>query len=328
MRNLNGTWSLPVLTSNTVDTNNTRPSLLLGAVAYPLGQSALKGTEEATVAATYGNTDSVVFTSNGDLTFQDATLVGNQKVNRSSTGSGYNILTNNITGVVTRTANATTSTASRIVQIANTPATIESITKPTRLRSKVGSAKIHTITVNCSQRTQSLAMTALIGDLQGGSWGTVDQGLTYTRGLGILDSYAKGVTSFDTVYLTNLAGVVTTEAGVLLATRQYEVGGFEPRTVFVNAWTNGVSPSEREAAIGTKVVNTAKLLITVGSTMGLYTNSLATYSSPNSSPTTDIAITGPSGTLNSDLNLVYLRDTRLASANTTGTLNVDIEESI
>lgn len=328
VRNLNGTWSLPVLTTNTVNTNNTRPSLLLGAVAYPLGQSALKGTEEATVAATYGNTDSVLFTSNGDLTFQDATLVGNQKVNRSSTGSGYNILTNNITGVVTRTANATTSTASRIVQIANTPATIVSITKPTRLRSKVGSAKIHTITVNCSQRTQSLAMTALIGDLQGGSWGTVDQGLTYTRGLGILDSYAKGVTSFDTVYLTNLAGVVTTEAGILLSTRQYEVGGFEPRTVFVNAWTNGVSPSEREAAIGTKVVNTAKLLVTVGSTTGVYTNSLATYSSPNSSPTTDIAITGPSGTLNSDLNLVYLRDTRLASANTTGTLNVDIEESI
>ena len=328
VRNLKGTWSLPVLTSNTVDTNNTRPSLLLGAVAYPLGQSALKVTEEATVAATYGNTDSVIFTSNGDLTFQDATLVGNQKVNRSSTGSGYNILTNNITGVVTRTANATTSTASRIVQIANTPATIVSITKPTRLRSKVGSAKIHTITVNCSQGTQSLAMTALIGDLQGGSWGTVDQGLTYTRGLGILDSYDKGITSFDTVYLTNLAGVVTTEADILLAIRQYEVGGFEPRTVFVNAWTNGVSPSEREAAIGTKVVNTAKLLVTVGSTKGEYTNSLATYSSPNSSPTTDIAITGPSGTLNSDLNLVYLRDTRLASANTTGTLNVDIEESI
>lgn len=356
IQNTNGTWSAQYSTSSfsTVDgvgtlvLNNTRPTATLGAVTYPIGQSALKDTESASVPVTYLNVDEVIFSSPGtsaQLLIADPTTIEPSKiVSRISGSAGYNISADNLTAVVKKVSNATTSSASRVVNIAHDPATITSISKPSRLRSSPTGIN-HTITVTCSQRTQSLSMSASIGDLQGTSWGSLDQGLTYTRQLRIDDADSKEGATFTPVSLVNLAGVVTTEASISDTIRAYTVGGFTQRTIYVNVWVNGSTASQREAILGTQIRDLSKLVVTIGSSVGVNTQNLATYTSPSNPATTNYAVTGPSGVLStngvdgylqSPANRIYVRDTLLASGNTAeqtigtgiGTLPVIIEELI
>lgn len=340
VKNANGTWSSYIASTSfglddgthTLQLNNTRPSISFGSVSYPVNQSALKDVETATVPVTYLNVDEVVFsslTAPVQLSITNPTTIEPTKTVTRNTGSiGYNVSVNNLQAVVTKTSNATTSTAARVVNIAHDPATITSITKPSRLRSSPSGVN-HSITVNCNQRTQSLTMAAEVGDLQGASWTTLDQGETYTRQLRIDDADSKQLANFNSISLVNLAGVVTTEVTISPPTLQYTVGGFIQRTVFVNAWTDGSTPSQREASIGTEVRDTSKLLVTIGSSTGAFTNTLTTYTSPSNPTTTNYAVTGPTGVLNSTAgNLIFVRDTLLASGNVTGTLPVSVEETI
>ena len=363
VKNANGTWSSYVTSTSfglddgthTLQLNNARPSISFGAVSYPENQSALKEVETARVPVTYLNVDEVVFSSLTNpvqLDITNPTTIESTKTVTRNTGSiGYNVSTDNLQAVVTKTSNATTFTAARVVNIAHDPATINSISKPSRLRSSPSGVN-HTITVNCNQRTKSLSMAAEVGDLQGTSWTTLDQGETYTRQLRIDDDDSKKLATFNSVSLVNLAGVVTTELTinpltlqyvVNPSTLQYVVGGFIQRTVFVNIWTDGLTPDQREANIGTEARDSSKLLVTIGSSQGVYTNSLSTYTSPSNPATTNYAITGPSGVLNPPNPLthvggsyVYVRDTLLVSGNVSeggagtgvGTLPITIEETI
>ena len=352
VRDENGSWSIAAASTDFggttdgvhyINLNNTRPSLVLGSVTYPLGQSALKDVESATVVATYTNADSVLFTSpNGELLVTDPTLLNDKVVTRDS--GSYNVSTPNLQGVVTRAANATTFTATRVVNIANTSATIESISKPSRLRSGyvgtdaadvVHNGATHSLGVTLTQRTSAFSMTSPVGTLLGTQWSTADSGVTYTRSIKIIDSDSKNLHEFDTISITNLAGIVTTQTSISSPTKQFIVGGFTQRTVEVQAWLNGATAAEREAFIGTEVRDTSKLIVTIGSSAGLFTNNLATYTSPSNPATTNYAITGPSGVLNLPSPLthvggsyVYVRDTLLAGGNATGTLPVIIEETV
>ena len=334
-----GTWSSIYASGDfgntdgihTLELNNTRPSALFGTVSYPVGQGALKLTESASVIMSYLNVDTVSFYSNAttpQLNIPNPTTIISPKTfNRISGSAGYNVSTPNLFVDVTRTANATSSTSSKVINIADDFATITSITKPARLRSGV-TAQVHSLVANCNQLTQSLDITVPEGDLQGASWTTSNGGLSYSRSISIADSDVKGTYGM-TVYLVNLAGRVTTEADISPSILQYVIGGFTQRTIlFTTAWVGGVTPAEREANIGTQVQLTAKLVVTIGSSTGNYTNSLATYTSPSNPVITDYAITGPSGILNSTGNLVYIRDTLIASGNGSGTLPCIIEESI
>jgi hypothetical protein len=256
---------------------------------------------------------------------------------------GYNIATANLHGVAHRIDNATTHVATKIVNIADTPATLLSISRPSRLRSGyvgIDAAGIthngatHNLSASLTQRTSAFSMTSPVGVLQGAQWTTSDSGVTYTRSIKIIDSDVKAQYEFDTVSITNLAGIVTTQSSISSGLRQFIVGGFTPRTVSVNQWVNGASASQREAFIGTETRDSSKLVVTIGSSLGIYTNSLVTYTSPSNPATTNYAITGPSGVLNPPSSMsqtggsyVYVRDTLLASGNTTGTLPVLIEET-
>ena len=345
VRTEDGTWSsvyssatfgvpTPVDGIHTLELNNTRPSAILGVATYPIGQTALKLVEQASVVVTYLNVDTALFSSNvltPQLLIANDTVVESPKTFTRINGSaGYNVSTPNLFVTVGRTANATSSTANKVINIADDPAKITSITKPTRLRSGQ-TAQIHTLTANCDQLTQSLAITVPVGSLQGASWTTSNGGLSYSRNISIADSYAKGTYGM-TVYLVNLAGRVTTEVeinNIDPAILQYVIGGFTQRTVFVTTpWIGGVTAAEREANIGTQVQLTAKLIVTIGSSVGNYVNNLATYTSPSNPAITDYALTGPTGSLNTTGTLVYVKDTLLASGNATGSLPVTIEESI
>ena len=325
--------------THTLELNNTRPSAIFGTVSYPVGQGALKLTESGSVIMTYLNVDTANFYSNAttpQLNIPNPTTIISPKTfNRISGSAGYNVSTPNLFVDVTRTANATSSTSSKVINIADDFATITSITKPARLRSGV-TPQVHSLVANCNQLTQSLDITVPEGTLQGASWTTSNGGLSYSRSIAIADSNVKGTYEM-TVYLVNLAGRVTTEADITPSILQYIIGGFTSRDIKVTtAWAGGVSPSERETNIGTQVQLTSKLVATVGSSVGRYTASTATFTSTSNPAITDYAITGPSGilptvqgdgTLSSPANLVYVRDTFLVAGNN-GSFPITIEELI
>ena len=264
IRNLNGTWS-NVFSSNDfggtngthiLALNNTRPVVTAGVITYPASQFALKGTEQATVAATYTNVDSVLWTSASQLTVNDPTVMGNVVVNRLA--GGYNIDTTNLTATAQRVANATTSTTNVVVWIADTNPVITKTLPAARLRSGVA-AQNHVITLGSDQRLISIAMGAgtITGDAAGtfsGSWATANNGLTNTRTLVVADSDPKGTATFTGLSAINLAGKEVTTVTTDL---DYVLGGFVTRTVTFPLWDGGAI---RIADIGTDVVDTSKLV--------------------------------------------------------------------
>jgi hypothetical protein len=233
IRNLNGTWSNVFSSSDFGGTNgthilalnNTRPSVTAGVITYPASQFALKGTEQATVAATYTNVDSVLWTSASQLTVNAPTVMGNVVVNRLA--GGYNIGTTNLTATAQRVANATTSTTNVVVWIADDNPVITKTLPAARLRSGVD-AQNHVITLGSDQRLISIAMGAgtITGDAAGtfsGSWATANNGLTNTRTLVVADSDPKGTATFTGLSAINLAGKEVTTVTTDL---DYELGGF------------------------------------------------------------------------------------------------------
>ncbi len=273
IRNLNGTWSNVFSSSDFGGTNgthilalnNTRPSVTFGSIVYPMlvdpiRQLALKVTEEATVNVTYSNADTALWSST-ELIVSDPTVLGNKVVNRNNgVGSvGYNISTDNLQVVLTRTANATTATFSTVVWIADTNPVITKTLPAARLRSGVDDQN-HVITLGSDQRLISIDMSAgtITGDAAGtfsGSWATANNGLTNTRTLVVADSDPKGTATFTGLSAINLAGKEVTTVTTDL---DYVLGGFVTRTVTFPLWDGSAI---RIVDIGTDVVlDTAKLV--------------------------------------------------------------------
>jgi hypothetical protein len=265
IRNLNGTWSNVFSSSDFGGTNgthilalnNTRPVVTAGVITYPASQFALKGTEQATVAATYTNVDSVLWTSASQLTVNAPTVMGNVVVNRLA--GGYNIGTTNLTATAQRVANATTSTTNVVVWIADDNPVITKTLPAARLRSGVD-AQNHVITLGSDQRLISIAMGAgtITGDAAGtfsGSWATANNGLTNTRTLVVADNDPKGTATFTGLSAINLAGKEVTTVTTDL---DYVLGGFVTRTVTFPLWDGSAI---RIVDIGTDVVDTSKLVV-------------------------------------------------------------------
>jgi len=324
IRNANGTWSAITLSTdfgsvdgvNSIKLNNTQPSISFSGTTYPVGQFALKDSESATINVTESNVDTVSYSSsNSQLSITDPTTTGNKTVTRIA--GGYNINTNNLSVTVGKTSNATSATFSTVVWIAHDAPTITVTTPATRLRSGV-TPQNHTISINSNQRTQSTpTLTASVGTF-GGSWSTVNNGLNWTRSLAIADSDAKGVASFSSLSITNLAGI---EVTAISSGDSYTVGGFVQRTVSVAAYPN------REATIGTQVSDTSKLRVTNLSKGGSGSLNTSFVSSVGDAIDT-FTITQPSGIYNATGNTLYNRDLANAVSNTSGTMQFEVEELV
>lgn len=308
IRNLNGTWSNVFSSSDFGGTNgthilalnNTRPSVTFGSIVYPMlvdpiRQLALKVTEEATVNVTYSNADTALWSST-ELIVSDPTVLGNKTVNRNDgVGSiGYNISTNNLQVVLTRTANATTATFNTVVWIADDNPVITKTLPAARLRSGVA-AQNHVITLGSDQRLISIAMGAgtITGDAAGtfsGSWATANNGLTNTRTLVVADSDPKGTATFTGLSAINLAGKEVTTVTTNL---DYVLGGFVTRTVTFPLWDGGAI---RITDIGTDVVDTAKLVV-----FNISKNSASTYRGTVGNEVDKFTITNGNELYNCDL---------------------------
>ena len=235
--------------------NNTYPTITIGAISYPLNQTALKDSETATLNNTVTDFDTISYSSpTGELSpnlpseYQTAKAV-------SRVSGNYNISTNNIRITATRTANNATSTVNAVVKIAHSAPTV-SITisgNPSRLRSGGNdgtSPQNYTISINSNQQLKSApTLTAPAGTWQGA--GFAGGPTTWTRTLQISDNDPKGSYNFAGLSAINLSGV---EQNSINSGQTYTLGGFVSRNIPLEAFQN-------EAVFNVPVVTYSKVTI-------------------------------------------------------------------
>lgn len=307
-RNALGTYGEEAQSSNTIVLNHTVPTIGTRTITYPAGQSALKGNEAATIAATVTNADTVTYTASTDLT---VTAPNTYATTKTVTRVGGNYVANNQNYTITavKASNAATATATAAVTIANTPptATISIANSPTRLISSP-SGLDYTIRITPNQVLNGPpVLTASSGTWQG-NWALAAG--VYSRVLRIADSDIDGPQTFSELTMLNQANV---EGTVITAGENYTVGGFARRTITFE-------PFQQIAPIGTNISDFSK------TTARYAGSSTLTRRTDTSQFFAGFTITDENGTYDPNGGYLFLTDAEFAGSNTTGTLQVEIEE--
>ena len=230
--NADGAFGATFDTTNTVNCNNTYPTIAFGAITYPATQGALKNSEQAAVAFIYSNTNTILFSSPiSELSITNPGTLASSKTVTRIAGS-YNISTPNLQAVATRTANAAQTTTQTTVFIAHVAAVITVSTPAARLRSGGNDGTVaqdHTCNIASTQNLLAApTMSAAPGGgvLQGSAW--VGGPTTYSRALRVIDTDVKSTYSWQSLSATNLSGLVTT---TISTGATYTLGGFVPRSL-------------------------------------------------------------------------------------------------
>lgn len=307
-RNALGTYGNNFISTNTITLNQTFPTIGARTITYPVGQSALKGSETATVTSTITNFDTVSYSGTNLAVTDPTTYTVSKTVTR--TGGAYSFGVNNYTITATKTSNNATSTAQAAVNIADTAPTaaISIVGNPVRLASSPTGVD-YTITITANQQLQGTpSLTASSGTWQG-SW--TGSGTTRTRVLRILDTDPKGPQTFSGLSITGLAGVVGT---TITGGASYTVGGFALRTITFPAFA-------RFAAIGTSIVDFSKV-------DAFYTGSVQlTRYSDTGDYFQGFTIVNAAGDFDPNGTHLFISDAAFAGSNTSGTLQLDIREN-
>jgi len=296
------------------------PSFSDGGVAYPVGQSALKGTEQATQTTTILNADSAVYSSpNGHLSIADPAVMETAKVVTCTHPGTYNDSATSFRIVATRAANGKSATFNKVIEVADV-APVVTVTQPyARLRSSPSGSN-YTITATSNQ---ALAGAPSVASPVSGAW----QGAGFTGGpkiwnriIKITDGDAAGTGAWfwSGAAPVNRAGLSATISG------NEVVGGFTSRTLTIPSWPN------READIGTSVASTAKLTCENLSKGGDGPNggTIFSYQATTSNAADRYTITGPTGMENPTGWRWYNCDQANAVANTAGIAQVIVEEVV
>lgn len=308
-RNALGTYGATEVSSNSIILNQTLPTIGARTITYPATQSALKGSETATVASTITNADTVAYTSSADLSVTAPnTYAATKTVAR--VGGGYVVATSNYTITATKASNAAVTVATSVITIANTAptASISIVSSPTRLISTPGGTD-YTVQITANQLLNSAPTLAASSGTWQGSW-TFSAGV-YSRVLRITDADVDGAQTFNTLSLTNIANVngttITSGAG-------YTVGGFVLRTLTF-------APFSQTAAIGTNISDFTKVSSNyTGSSVLARRTATTQYSA-------GFTISDAGGTYTPNGGYLFLTDAEFAGSNTSGTLQVDIVEA-
>lgn len=307
-RNVLGTFGANAVSTNSVVLNQTYPTIGARTITYPVGQSALKGAESASVSATVTNADTVSYTANNLSVDSPSTYAPTKTVTR--TGGGYIIGTNNYTITATKASNNATSTASSAISIADTAptASISIVGNPPRLQATTA-GNDYTVRITPNQTLNAApTLTASSGTWQG-SW--VNNAGVWSRVLRINDSSPKGAQTFSNLQLTNLANVVGT---TITSGGTYAVGGFPTRTITFPAFA-------RYAPIGTSVTDISKVTAsyTGATTLTRYSDTGDHFQG--------FTIVDSDGNYSPTGNHLFISDAAFAGSNTTGTLQLDVTEA-
>lgn len=296
-----------------VKLNNLYPTITMGTVEYPAGKEALDSGNSATVNHTVSNANGYTYTSpGGQLTISSPNAFEAAKTVTHLSG-GYNDNTNNFTLVARRTANGASATASVVVKIASVAPQVTITLPATRLRSGGNNGTVaqnHVITLTSNQALiEAPSLNAPEGTWSG-NWTPDAAKKVWTRTLVVHDDDDKGTFTFNSLQAKSISGRIQ---NTIQGSADYVLGGFVFRTLNVPAFPN------RQAAIGTMVVNTAKLRcsnLSKGASGSLNFLYQATQTAAADRYT---ILTG---------NTWYNCDNANASSNTGGTMQIELEEAV
>lgn len=309
-----------VLLVDVVALNNTHPNITISDIVYPQGQSAVRSGQEALIEHSVSESDSVSYTTTG-LTLTDANAYEPSK--RVLGGNVmYSVGVSNLTITATRSANGATRTATAAISVVNVLPQIQIRTPQARLRSggNAGTAvQNYPITITSDQALNEAPSI----DIPAGSW--VDPTWTpnsdrtvWSRHIAVHDDDVKGTHTFANLSAIGLSGMVQSE---IASGQNYALGGFVFRKLTVPAFPN------REIDIGTSVVSFGKLRCT-NLSKGAPGSFNATYKTTMDNEVSKYTTTGPSSVLNTQGNLWYNLDASNAASNTSGLLQIEIEEVV
>ena len=225
------------ISSSKLWVNNIKPAFNFGGVTYPSGQTALKGSEIATVALTITNTDggsTYTYSDNGRGELEQSTDPWNaykQNIKVRHKNSTYNVSSANFKCIATRQSNGTSQTWTGIVNVANQQPTISIVSNNgNRMRSggNDGTSKgSYTIKINSNQRLkQAPALSAPEADM--GTFSYSANSTSFTTTMQVHDNDNKGTFTYTGLEAINIAGVST---NTITSGSTYELGGFKSRTV-------------------------------------------------------------------------------------------------
>jgi len=307
-----GTDGVDFTSVNTLLLDQTYPTIGAFSVGYPAGQLAIKDTEIASVTSEVVNFDTISYSTSADILINESvnTYENTKTVTRQS--GDYIVSGSNYTIDATRTANAATSTRSGLVYIVNVPVS-GSITidgTPSRLRS-TSAGKNYTVRITTDQQIQGApTLDADLGTLGASFSGAYP---SFSNTITIFDTTARGTGTFSNFSATGLSNIIGT---VITSGSNYTVGGIELRIL-----TFGVISTHE--FIGTNIADINKVRVKLTGTTQLFTLQNSTADVIDGFTITDSA-----GVYNITGDYLYLTSAALTGSNSSGTLQVDIEELV
>jgi hypothetical protein len=296
-----------------VKANNLFPTITLGSIVYPLDKEALDIGDQATLIHLVTNANGYTYSSpGGQLAIANPTTYETSKQVTHASGA-YNDSTTNFSLVARRTANGASTTATAVIKIASVTPLVTLSTPAARLRSGGNNGTVaqdHVITLTSSQALiEAPTLNAPEGTWKD-SWTADIARKVWTRALTVHDDDDKGTFTFNSLVAKSISGRIQ---NAIQGNADYVLGGFVFRTLTIPAYPN------RQAAIGTLVVNTAKLRCTNLSKGA--TGSLNYTYQADQTPATNRYTVLTSNTW-------YNCDNANASSNTGGLLQIELEEAI
>lgn len=308
-KNALGTDGAVKVSDNSITLNQAVPTISAISVNYPNGQAALTVGDVAQVSATVTGADSVSYSFSA--AGQDASITdpNTYAVSKDVTlNSGTYFAANNYTVTATKASNGAVATRQGTIKIAEeaATATISILGNPSRLRSsEAGNA--YTLRVQPDQELAGDPVVVLEAGEFTGNW-SFSAGV-YSRQVLIRDSDARGVTAVDAT-LTNLANTESPASG------NFTIGGFLERAITFDAFAR---------------------FMAIGATVADFTKVRARYNGQGAdltrrSDTTDVVgaftVVNSGGVFDANGTHLFLNDAAFAGANTSGTLQVLVEETL
>lgn len=301
--------------SDAAPLDQTYPTIGNASYSYPAGQGAIKGTESVTVDVNVSDADAYSYTTDSGLVVADPSVYGQSKVvSRSGEDITYN-LTGNVYHIeATRTSNDATSTKSFAVKVVTEAPTaaLSFLGNPARLRSDADGEN-YTVQVTPNQPLLE-APDSLDLDVNAGVWAGswTKSGNNYRRVISVTDLHARGTHTFENLGITGLSGLTSS---TISSGANYEIGGFLKRQLTVPALSQLV-------AIGTNVSDISKVeAFYAGADQLVLQNSVADVAK-------GFTITDDQGVYDPNGGYIFITDQEFAGANSSGTLTLEIEETV
>ncbi len=323
-KNSLGTYGSDVITSNAVVMDQTVPSIAFISTTYPASQSALKNGDQAQVAYTVSGQTSISYTSSdGNIAIGSPTNYTPSKT-LTYTGTGYTDTGTNYTVTALKSSNGSSASAATLVKIAAAAptATMAVAGSPSRLISSAA-GNTYSLTLTSNQ-TLAAAPTVTVPVGAGSITAFSGSGKIWTAQLTIADNSTRGTFAY-VVSMTNLAGVV---GHTLSSGANYTIGGFTNRTITVGAF-------EQVVPLPAVVADTSKVIITYSGTSTTLTYRGSDLSQFGAGWSLVNATFNAAGVprkysdyvFNAASQLLFLTDLSYCNSNTSGTLQIDIQEA-